>query len=152
MAQPCEVWFYHLERTPLDQALPELLTKTLQKGWRALVRLTDPGRAEAIDGRLWTWRDDAFLPHGLATEPMAERQPILLTTIGDNPNAAQALFILDGAEIGSLEAYERCILLFDGADPAALARAREQWKTLKAAGAPVSYWREGETRGWEKQA
>jgi DNA polymerase-3 subunit chi len=152
VAAPCEVWFYHLERTALDQALPELLTKTLQKGWRALVRLTDPGRAEAIDTRLWTWRDDAFLPHGLATEPMAERQPILLTTGEDNPNAAQALFVLDGAEIGSLEPFERCILLFDGADPAALARAREQWKTLKASGAPVSYWREGETRGWEKQA
>ena len=152
MAAACEVWFYHLERTPLDQALPELLTKTLQKGWRALVRLTDAGRAEAIDTRLWTWRDDAFLPHGLSTEPMAERQPILLTTSDENPNGAQALFILDGAEIGSLEPFERCILLFDGADPAALQRAREQWKTLKATGAPVSYWREGETRGWEKQA
>ena len=30
----CEVWFYHLERTGLDQALPELLDKTLQRGGR----------------------------------------------------------------------------------------------------------------------
>ena len=35
MRGPCEVWFYHLERTALDQALPELLEKTLAKGWRA---------------------------------------------------------------------------------------------------------------------
>ena len=34
----CEVWFYHLERTSLDQALPELLEKTLARGWKALVR------------------------------------------------------------------------------------------------------------------
>ena len=34
----CEVWFYHLERTGLEQALPELLNKTLARGWRALVR------------------------------------------------------------------------------------------------------------------
>ena len=34
----CEVWFYHLERTGLDQALPELLEKTLQTGWKANVR------------------------------------------------------------------------------------------------------------------
>ena len=40
---PCEVWFYHLERTALDQALPELLEKTLAKGWKALVRTTAPG-------------------------------------------------------------------------------------------------------------
>lgn len=152
MAAACEVWFYHLERTALDQALPELLQKTLQKGWRALVRFADQGRAETIDTRLWTWRDDAFLPHGLSTEPMAERQPILLTTELENANDAQALFVLDGAEVGSLDPYERCILLFDGADPQALAHAREQWKALKASGAVVSYWREGETRGWEKQA
>ena len=37
-----EVWFYHLERTGLDQALPELLEKTLQRGWRAVVRGVAP--------------------------------------------------------------------------------------------------------------
>ena len=35
-AAPCEVWFYHLEQTGLEQALPELLEKTLQRGWRAI--------------------------------------------------------------------------------------------------------------------
>ena len=25
MSEPCEVWFYHLERSSLDQILPELL-------------------------------------------------------------------------------------------------------------------------------
>ena len=36
MSEPaCDVWFYHLERTTLDQALPELLEKTLARGWRA---------------------------------------------------------------------------------------------------------------------
>ena len=34
----CEVWFYHLERQGLDQVLPALLERTLQKGWRARVR------------------------------------------------------------------------------------------------------------------
>ena len=32
MSAACEVWFYHLERTGLDQALPELLQKTLARG------------------------------------------------------------------------------------------------------------------------
>ncbi|HXQ47651.1 MAG TPA: DNA polymerase III subunit chi, partial [Caulobacteraceae bacterium] len=46
MADPCEVWFYHLERTALDQALPELLEKTLARGWRAIVRATADERIE----------------------------------------------------------------------------------------------------------
>ena len=29
---PGELWFYHLERTTLADALPELLEKTLEKG------------------------------------------------------------------------------------------------------------------------
>ena len=151
-AASCDVWFYHLERTALDQALPELLEKTLARGWRALVRTTAPERLDHLDGWLWSFRDDSFLAHGADHEPMADRQPILLTTGADNLNSANALFLVDGAEPGPLEGYERCILLFDGRDATATAEARERWKAFKAAGHPVSYWRQGVERGWEKQA
>ncbi len=151
MSEPCEVWFYHLERSGLDQVLPELLEKTLQRNWRALVRSPEPDRIEHLDGWLWTYRDDSFLPHALVDEPEPERQPILLTTAEGNPNKADALFLIDGAEADSLDGFERCILLFDGRDEAALAAARGRWKAVKAAGHPASYWRQAE-RGWEKQA
>ena len=147
----CEVWFYHLERSGLDQVLPELLEKTLARGWRALVRTPEPDRIDHLDGWLWTYRDESFLPHGTAEEPGAERQPILLTTGDENANASNALFLIDGAEAASLDDYERCILLFDGRDEQALAGARQRWKETKAAGHPASYWRQAE-RGWEKQA
>ncbi|MDP1632019.1 MAG: DNA polymerase III subunit chi [Caulobacter sp.] len=151
-ASPCEVWFYHLERSSLDQVLPDLLDKTLKKGWKAVVRAPDQDRLDHLDGWLWRFRDDSFLPHGLADEPFAERQPVVLTTGQESPNAAQALFLVDGAEPGDLSAHERCIVLFDGRDEAALAQARGRWKTLKAEGRPMSYWRQGEERGWEKMA
>jgi DNA polymerase-3 subunit chi len=149
---PCEVWFYHLERMSLDQALPELLSRTLARGWKALVRTPMKERVDHLDGWLWSFRDDSFLPHGVADEPQAARQPVLLTTGLDNLNAAEALFLIDGAEAGSLEGHRRCILLFDGRDEAATALARERWKVFKAQGLPMSYWRQGAERGWEKQA
>lgn len=151
-ATSCEVWFYHLERSSLDQVLPELLERTLARGWKALVRSGQPERIEHLDGWLWSWRDDSFLPHGTADEPMAERQPVLLTTKLDNPNGAHALFLIDGAEAGDLSPHERCIVLFDGRDEAALAHARRSWKVFKGEGRPVSYWKQGAERGWEKQA
>jgi DNA polymerase III subunit chi len=147
----CEVWFYHLERTSLDQALPELLEKTLAKGWKAQVRTAAEDRLDHLDGWLWSFRDDSFLPHGLAAEPLAERQPILLGTGEANLNGAQALFLLDGAEPGELAGFERCVVVFDGRDEAALAQARSQWSAARAKGHPVSYWRQ-QTKGWEKQA
>jgi DNA polymerase III subunit chi len=152
MAAPCEVWFYHLERTALDQALPELLEKTLARGWRAVVRTTVDERVEHLDGWLWSYRDDSFLAHGTAAESMAERQPILLTTGAENLNSAQAVFLVDGAVAGPLDGVERCILLFDGRDPEATAEARQRWKAFRDAGHSVSYWRQGAERGWEKQA
>jgi DNA polymerase III subunit chi len=149
---PCEVWFYHLERSTLDQVLPGLLEKTLGRGWRALVRSPDADRIEHLDDVLWSFREDSFLAHGTSEEPHAERQPVLLTQGAENPNAAQVLFLLDEAEPGGLSDFTRCILLFDGQDEAAVGAARARWKQFKAAGLPVSYWQEGAERGWEKKA
>ena len=147
----CEVWFYHLERSRLEQVLPDLLEKTLARGWRALVRSPATDRIERLDDWLWAYRDDSFLPHGLAGEPLADRQPVLLTAGADNANGAQALFLIDGAETGDLAGVERCILIFDGGDEAAVARARGEWTRYKTAGHAVAYWKQGEQKGWVKQ-
>ena len=147
-----EIWFYHLERSTLDQVLPELLDKTLQRGWRALVRVADADRLDEIDEHLWTWRDDSFLAHGRAGQDHADRQPILLSQTGENPNAAQALFIVDQSEMGSVEGYERCFIIFDGRDDTALNHARERWKGLKGQGANLAYWKQSHEGRWEKAA
>lgn len=152
MSGACEVWFYHLERSGLDQTLPVLLEKTLARGWKAQVRSPDKANLEHLDTLLWTWREESFLAHGLTDEPFPERQPILLTSGQENPNAAQALFLLDDADPGSLEGYARCIVLFDGRDPERTVAARRRWKAFKDQGAPVSYWQEDPERGWEKKA
>lgn len=146
-----ELWFYHLERTELERALPPLLEKCLQRGWRALVRGGSPERLEALDAVLWTYRDDSFLPHARDTDAKAERQPVLLTESGGNPNGAQALFLIDGAEPGDLTGFERACLVFDGRDQAALESARSRWKQAKDAGIVASYWRESAAGKWEKQ-
>lgn len=146
-----EVWFYHLERTALEQALPELLEKTLGRDWRALVRCRSEERAAALDTALWTYRDDSFLPHGLGGEPDAARQPVLLTSGEGNPNGAQALFLIDDAEPGVLEGFQRAVIFIDGRDEAAVAAGRRRWAALKAAGADLSYWQQKPQGGWEKR-
>lgn len=144
----CEVWFYHLERQGLDDVLPTLLERTLQKGWRALVRTPSPERIEQLDAWLWSYRDDSFLPH--VAEPAGDPgDPVVLTTGTENPNQAQALFLVDGAEAGDLTGFERCSVLFDGRHEPALQAARGQWRRFREAGVPAAYWRQGEA-GWEK--
>ncbi len=147
-----ELWFYHLERSELGQALPPLLEKCLQRGWRALVRGTEEERLSQLDEMLWTYREESFLPHARQGVGDPGRQPILITAEMGNPNHAQALFLVDGAEPGDLDGFERACLLFDGRDEGALAAARAQWKRARDAGLDASYWQEKARGKWEKQA
>ena len=147
-----EVLFYHLERARLESVLPDLLERTLARGLRALVKVGGAERLEALDAHLWTYQDDGFLPHGTASDKQADRQPILLTLDGKNANQAAYLFAVDGADLGDIAAFERCVLIFDGADDAAVAEARGQWKRVKDAGCAATYWRQSESGKWEKQA
>lgn len=149
-----EVLFYHLTHRPLEQALPDLLEKTLQRGWRAVVRAGGPERAEALNAHLWTYRDDAFLPHGGPQDGSVARQPIYLTAGEETPNAPQILFLVDGAE-GSVETFarfERVILMFDGHDEQAVAQARSDWKAVSDAGLKAVYWAQDEAGRWVKKA
>ena len=63
-----EVLFYHLQNAPLERVLPDLLERSLQRGWRAIVRAGGKERLEALNNTLWTYRDDSFLPHGTAED------------------------------------------------------------------------------------
>lgn len=153
MAEPSsEVWFYHLERSSLEAALPPLLERCLARGWRALVRGAIRERLEALDEAIWTFRDESFVPHALDDAGAPERQPVLLTSGPGNPNAAHALFAIDGAPIDDAASFARACFFFDGRDEAALAAARDRWKMVKRSGAQASYWRETGEGKWEKQA
>ena len=73
-----ELWFYHLERSALEDVLPELLEKTLARGWRALVRSPDARRLEALDQWLWSWRDDSFTPQCRSGIEMPKKGKVFL--------------------------------------------------------------------------
>lgn len=147
-----EIWFYHLERSTLDQVLPTLLERTLQRGWRALIRGAASHRLDDIDELLWTYRGDSFLPHGRADGDHAARQPVLLSESGENLNGAQALFIVDDSELGAMQEFARCFIIFDGRDEQALQHARGRWRTLKADGADLAYWKQSNEGRWERAA
>jgi DNA polymerase III subunit chi len=148
-----EILFYQLKGQRLEQVLPALLQKSLERGWRVVVQAASEERIEALDAHLWTWRDDAFLPHGTWREPDAVEQPVLLTPNGENPNRAAVRFLVEGAELPvDPAAYERLVLLFDGDDPDALAAARERWLKAKNDGFEVTYWQADENGRWQRQA
>jgi DNA polymerase-3 subunit chi len=148
-----EMLFYHLQNQPLERVLPQLLERSVERGWRVVVQAASDERVDALDAQLWTYRDDAFLPHGTARDAEAAAHPIVLTTADHNPNGAAVRFLVDGVPVPTDAAnYERIVLLFDGEDADAVAAARERWGEAKAQGFNVTYWQTDENGRWVKKA
>lgn len=147
-----EVWFYHLQGHRLETVLPNLIERSLERGWRVVVQAASEERVEALDAHLWTYRDDSFLPHGTWRETEAEAQPVLLTVHDHNPNAAQVRFLIEGAAIPDAAAdYQRLVLIFDGDDEEAVAAARQRWTAAKEAGHDIAYWQPDEQGRWARK-
>ena len=147
-----EVLFYHLTVRTLEQALPVLLERSLDKGWRVVVQAGSPERLRALDAHLWTYADESFLPHSMTRDGTEALQPVWLTTEEDNPNGAAVRFLVDGARIDDPSPYQRAVYMFDGHDASAVEQARTRWKIEKAAGRELTYWRQNERGGWERKA
>ncbi len=146
-----DVLFYHLEARPLEDVIPVLLEKTLERGWRAVVEVGSAEHAQALDAHLWSYRDDSFLAHGLAGGEADALQPILITTGTENPNGAVCRFFVDRAVPQSSSGYERIVFMFSGHDPDAVAEARDAWRALRADNA-VTYWQQEPSGRWTKKA
>ena len=145
--------FYQLLGQPLERALPMLLEKTRERGWKAVIEVGSSERQAALDDALWTYSDRSFLPHGLDGESDCASHPILITTARANSNAAEVRFLVDGARLGDdLEGYARIALVFDGEDEVAKQAAREDWTKAKAAGLAATYWQQNAEGRWEKKA
>ena len=145
------VYFYHLTKKPLEKALPILLEKAMQAGWRIEVRGNSAHRLAWLDEQLWVGTEDSFLPHALAGDANDASQPILLST--KPTGIAECIMSIDGALItkSEVEGSERVCILFNGLDKDQLNVARQQWKLLTDEGCLAQYWSE-ETGRWQKKS
>lgn len=147
MAAAAEWWFYHIEHTALDAAIAPLIEKCLERKWRVLVVGHD-ATIERLDRSLWTFRDESFLPHGRARTDAA-KHPVLLSTEADPANGAKVALLLDGSDADA-SLFERVMVVFDGGDEMARAKARQQYKAVTDAGGGARYFQQERGGGWKE--
>jgi DNA polymerase III subunit chi len=117
-----------------------LVQRARDEGLRVFIEAPDDHTARTLDRLLWTFRDDSFLPHGLAGETDPELTPIL---IGRGPGSSQAetsgvLINLGLDAPGTLDGYERLIEPIDH-DPAVRAAGRRRYALYKGLGYPLGH-------------
>jgi DNA polymerase III subunit chi len=148
---PTEVNFYHLTRDTLEAALPKLAARAYASGLRTVIRAGDEARVQALDGLLWTFEDDSFLPHGTPRNGHGDLQPIYISSGTEVPNAARLLMLVDGRLDDDINTFDRCFYLFDARDDEQVSRARQAWKQLKSAGVSLTYWQQDDSGRWQKR-
>lgn len=147
-----EILFYHLTESRLEDALPGLVQRSLDRDWRVGIQFTSAQRRDAIDNVLWIWSDDSFTAHGSDNDKWPEEQPVYLALSAENPNTAHVRFCVEGAICEDPSTYQRLVIMFDGLDNQQVSVAREQWKTLKTGGHTMTYWQQTPDKRWERKA
>jgi len=146
------VFFYHLQRQPLEAVLPRLLAVSLERGWRVVVQAGSEERVEALAAQLWSFDEESFLPHGTSADGFPDLQPVWLTAEDDNPNNANVRIFVDGAKVSNVGGLTRAVIMFDGNDQQAVENARSQWMEFRNAGHEVSYWQQDDQGRWQNRA
>jgi len=146
-----EIRFYHLQQTSLENALPEILLKAVEREYKIIIKCSNKEEVEAIDEMIWTYRKDSFIPHGCKKNGFENEQPIWITSKDENVNNANMLLLINNAESELIENFDLCCKIFDGADNEILEKSREHWKEYKNKDYGLSYFQQDEQGKWLKK-
>lgn len=114
----------------------ELARKAYDANLWTLVLARDAAQAEELDDLLWSFDDDAYIPHQVAgTDDEDELTPVLIAAPDtDAPLRPLVINLRDGAVEGS---FER-VLEVVPADESSRGPLRERWTQYKSRGLEVN--------------
>jgi DNA polymerase III subunit chi len=147
-----EVWFYHLERQPLEAVLPRILAGLMQRGERVCVQTDSADGLDGLSRAVWAHEETAFVAHGLDGDETSDRHLLWMTGGTGCPFAEGIRIYVHGAMPDDVSGLERAMVFIPGSEDAALVNARGLWKRYRAEGIVVRYWKQSESGRWEDQA
>lgn len=133
--------FYSLEeQSGADRFLLtcRLVERIYSEGHRILIHLPDGAQANHLDRLLWTFRQQSFLPHGLAKDADRALTPILIDEDGDPGDEHQVLINLGLAVPTFFGSFERLCEPVDQ-DPDVRSAGRERYVYYRARGYPLHH-------------
>ncbi len=110
-----EINFYQADET-IIKALAPLLIKVLDEKKKALVLCSSENQIKEIDGSLWSYGRNKFIPHVTVADRdfTMERQPILITDKEENSNKADYLIFLSEPSEAFISKFPRAFHFYEG--------------------------------------
>ncbi len=114
----------------------ELARKAHDAGLWTLVLARDAAQAEALDDLLWSFDDEAYVPHQIAGDEEEDAEcPVLIAT--PEMDIAPRPLLLNLRDAAPQGGFER-VLEVVPADPAARGPLRERWTHYQSLGLEVN--------------
>jgi len=115
-----------------------LVERIHKAGHRIYIQAPDRARARHLDRLLWTFKQQSFLPHGLADEADQELTPILIGHGGDPGEENQVLINLTPDVPAFFGSFERLCELIDQ-DPKVREAGRKRYVYYRDRGYPLHH-------------
>lgn len=145
-----KVDFYHLTRSPLERVLPAITQKVLEDGGRLLIVAEEEAARAKLDGLLWSYSAESFLPHAQAGTADDALQPVLIAETAEAGNGARNIALADGVWRDAALEFDRAFHFF-GEDR--IVEARAAWKGLAdREDIERRYWKQNDAGRWEQAA
>lgn len=124
-----KVDFYVLKNgTNKLQFVCKLLEKAYTEQQKVYVHTDNQADAHTLDERLWTFKDNSFIPHNLSDENLKPEPPIQIGHANDNMGRQPILVNLSQTIPEAYARYQRIIEIVDEQNKA---QAREHFKNYR---------------------
>ncbi len=124
-----EINFYQVDDT-VGRSIAPLLLKILEEGKKALIFVKNENLIKEIDGALWVYGRNKFIPHVTIFDKEFEmkRQPILITNLEENSNEADYLVFLDEPNEAFVSGFKRVFYFYEAGKLSAKLRPTNSYK------------------------
>ncbi|GAB4276981.1 MAG: DNA polymerase III subunit chi [Deferrisomatales bacterium] len=133
------VAFHEVKGPRWELALCRLVEAAYGRGERLYLWADSEAAARRLDDLLWTFRDEAFVPHGLWQGEARLEEPVAVGWQAGNPNGATCLVLARDAAPEEVAGFPRVLDLAPVDVPELRQAARARYRAFRDAGFDVSF-------------
>ena len=103
-----------------------------------------------IDEKLWTHKQNSFLPHLSEDEEISDELdiPIYLSTKNENPYKAELLFSIDGFLPDNINNFERVVIIIDANDKILLEKYKKYYLDVNKDFEDIVFYKSDDNGKW----
>ena len=144
-----KIIFYSSAPLQVENTLFTLIEKSIEKGYKCLFFL-DKEKCSMIDEKLWTHKQNSFLPHLSEDEEISDDLdiPIYLSTKNENPYEAELLFSIDGFLPDNINNFERVVIIIDANDKILLEKYKKYYLDVNKDFEDIVFYKSDDNGKW----